>query len=218
MKNMKALALIAIAAFAFANVAEAKSWAAEEAELEQEIAESEEFAEKFFAEETSEMEVELIEEDIEADEEATERDPSSNQCSTSCDDLTREQEDCVIKKRCNKELGKLLKKIRELEEENEDLKQKNAALEAESKLEQELARIKQIEKQEPNKNSISLLYGRSGTGVKVKQTAGSFKAESDVEDDIGLQYQRDFGDELDYLFSIGLTVRGNGYVGLGLNF
>ena len=135
-----------------------------------------------------------------------------------CGGLSQEQEDCVVKKRCNAEIRKLLKKIKDLEEENEELQLKNAMLESERNLEGLIREHVKSRETDPKRNSISLLAGRVGTGIKVEESSGRYRAKSEVENDLGLMYQRDFGETQRYRGSLGLTLRGAGYLGIGLNF
>lgn len=78
--------------------------------------------------------------------------------------------------------------------------------------------IRTVEVPSKNKNSISLLYGRVPSGLKVEETDTSYKAEVKPQDDLQLMYQRDFGDESGYRGSLGISVKGSAYIGLGINF
>jgi hypothetical protein len=150
----------------------------------------------------------------------TREDASKYACTpeNNCGGLSKEQEDCVVKKRCNAEIRKLLKKLRKLEEENDDLRTQNAVLESERNMEGLIRSHMADREANPKKNSVSLMLGRVATDIELKQEGKDYKAEGKPETDVGLMYQRDFGDSQRYRGSIGLTVRGAGYLGLGLNF
>ncbi|MHA1676039.1 MAG: hypothetical protein ACTSU6_02560 [Candidatus Njordarchaeales archaeon] len=144
----------------------------------------------------------------------------ANSCRNGCSDLNREQEDCVIKKRCYPEIKRLLKKNKELQQEIDDLKYKLATAKAVSKLEQEIKKLNDNAERiiKKRKNSVSLLFGRVPSGLEITQSAGRYQAEPKTEADAGLMYQRDLGKRQKYRGSVGFTLRGSGYLGFGLNF
>lgn len=123
----------------------------------------------------------------------------------SCDNFTREQEDCVIKKRCYPEIRKLVRENKQLREEIEFLKEQMAILKVSNDLEYELKRLNDNAEKawiKPKRDSFSFI------GVS------TFKGQTDG----GLMYQHDFGDQYRVRGSFGMTIRGYGFAGLGLNF
>jgi len=126
-------------------------------------------------------------------------------CKDSCSHLTKDQTDCVIRKHCNKEIAKGLKK-------------QHAAEKRVRELEDELLKAKTKKKDEAKKNSLSLVGGATKTGVAVTPVPNLPLAEVNTEHqlDVGVMYQRDVSDEV--RLSIQATVRKNVYLGIGYNF
>jgi len=73
-----------------------------------------------------------------------------------------------------------------------------------------------VDKNSSNRNSISLLGMATPTALNVQGTANNYKASTEYRPDLGLMYQRDFGDSV--RGSLGATIRGNGLAALGWNF
>lgn len=72
-----------------------------------------------------------------------------------------------------------------------------------------------MEREEPNRNAISILGGASPTKLNTSSTPTSFKAANDFEPAVGLMYQHDFGR---IRGSVAATLNGVGLLGVGLNF
>ena len=67
------------------------------------------------------------------------------------------------------------------------------------------------------KNSISLLGGVSPTSLSVTNNGGgNYSYQNNYQADAGLMFQRDLSDSI--RGTLGGTVRGNAFLGLGLNF
>lgn len=73
-----------------------------------------------------------------------------------------------------------------------------------------------LEKNNEYRNSLSLLAGASATDLDSETRRNRFRAETDYEPDFGLMFQRDLTSRI--RGSIGVTIQGSGYLGLGLNF
>jgi hypothetical protein len=68
----------------------------------------------------------------------------------------------------------------------------------------------------PRKNSISVMGLYERTNVSVRENSTNYKVDRDYEPNLGLIYQRDFSEK--FRFSVGGSLDGAGYLGLGLNF
>ena len=66
-----------------------------------------------------------------------------------------------------------------------------------------------------NKNAISLIAGASPTALTMTKKKPKLGAETGYEADVGLMYQRDFDD---IRGSVAVTIRGTGFLGVGLVF
>jgi hypothetical protein len=76
--------------------------------------------------------------------------------------------------------------------------------------------VDRVCREESRKNSISLLLGRSVTGLQTSQPSPStLDAKTVGQFDAGAMYQRDFGR---IRISVGGTMNGSVYGGVGLNF
>ena len=138
---------------------------------------------------------------------AGERVTDPTACKDDCSDLTKNQTDCVIRKYCNKEIAKALKKQQSAEK-------RVRALEDELLAE----RSKKKKKAEANRNSISLIGGATNTKIEISPVPNLPIAEvkNKHELDLGVMYQRDLSDEL--RLSIQGTLRESVYLGVGYNF
>lgn len=73
-----------------------------------------------------------------------------------------------------------------------------------------------VQKEQSNKNAISLVGLISPTGVRLTRTPTTATISNSYQADVGLMYQRDVKENV--RFSIAGTVRGTGFLGIGLTF
>lgn len=111
---------------------------------------------------------------------------------------------------------KQAKRIKDLEAQVAALKAELAAKDVEQEV---IEIVETIEVQAEKKlNSVSLIVPYTPTDLKVTKSATTFEAESVHEWDLGLMYQRaDFLAE-DLRGSLGITMQGTIFGGLGLDF
>lgn len=142
-------------------------------------------------------------------------------CKSTCDNITKEQSDCVVRKRCNPELKKLIKKnkdledrIKELEQQLDDAETHIAILDTENRLERELREMRFGETVDnTRKNRINLFVGEAPSG-NIKGSAS--KVITERKGVTSLQYLRDVSERV----NLGVQVQTNKslQIGIGLNF
>lgn len=115
----------------------------------------------------------------------------------------------VVRKEATEAYRRKMARLKELEEENERLRNSLASQPVTQPIE-----IIVMSRPAP-KNSLSLLGGASTTDLYVSRSSNVVRAGTDYEFDTGLMYQRDF-EKL--RASVAATLRGSVYLGIGFNF
>jgi len=137
----------------------------------------------------------------------------ADQCTlVTCNDVSKDKRDCVVKEECSPKIRKLKAEIARLQKENEALKVAYTNLRTEHA-------IVHIENNPPEvveyKNAVSLLVGASKTSLNTQTNTNNFTARTDYETDLGLMFQRDF---TRFRGSFGATINGTLLLGAGFTF
>lgn len=114
---------------------------------------------------------------------------AQEQCKTGCGHITKEESDCVVRKRCWPEIRDQIKKRKAAEKELEETKKK----------------IKL--------NRINLFVGKAPAG-NLKSTSTGFKTEA--KEVLGLQYMRDIKTNIN--LGVQVQTNKSFSIGIGLNF
>lgn len=136
------------------------------------------------------------------------------------EELTNEMDSVVcnpsptVKHKPSKAYLEKMKRLKDLEQEVVELKQK---LKAEEEKNEQMNEQKQVreEKQDIKRNSLSLLGVASTTKLESSLEGTTFKANNEYQPDLGLMYQRDFNS---IRATLGATIRGTFLLGAGVKF
>jgi len=124
----------------------------------------------------------------------------ADQCTlVTCNDVSKDKRDCVVKEECSPKIRKLKAEIARLQKENEALKVAYTNLRTEHAI----------------VHAVSLLVGASKTSLNTQTNTNNFTARTDYETDLGLMFQRDF---TRFRGSFGATINGTLLLGAGFTF
>lgn len=130
-------------------------------------------------------------------------------CKLLCDEGTKEQKQCVLKRECDP-------KIRKLQREVDALKARNKELEEQLATKPVVVTTEKVVEVDNSKvNAISLVFASSPTRLDTSSTPSAYTAETKDQTDLGLMYQRDFSR---IRGSLGVGTHGLVLVGAGVTF